>query len=391
MPDSLVPELPEGLFDHLVAIRRDIHAHPELSFEEHRTGECVATELEAIGLSPLRGVAKTGVVAELGKNGPAVALRADLDALPITEECLSPYRSLTPGVMHACAHDGHTAMLLGAATLLAANPPPEGRVRFLFQPAEEKGNGAELVCQEGHMEDVQAVFGVHVDVRFPTGHLIVNPGPMNANSRAFEIELVGKSSHAARPHLGIDALVAGAALVQSLQTLVARQLPPSTPAVVTVGTFSAGEGHNVLAGKALLRGTIRCFDRAIAVELEEGLTRIAESVAQAHRCGVSVRLGEGCSVVLNDPAVTAIATDVGRDLHGVDAVHPLAEPNMGAEDFCFYLDHAPGCYARLGAGSGLSESPSPAHSSTFEWDERVIAVGARYFEGVARKTLRSLT
>lgn len=391
MPDSLVPGLPEGLFDHLVSVRRDIHAHPELSFEEHRTGECVAVELEAIGLSPLRGVAKTGVVAEVGQSGPVVALRADLDALPITEECLSPYRSQTPGVMHACAHDGHTAMLLGAATLLAASPPPAGRVRFLFQPAEEKGNGAELVCKEGHMQDVRAVFGVHVDVRFPTGHLILNPGPMNANSRSFEIELIGKSSHAARPHLGIDALLAGSAVVQSLQTLVSRQLPPGTPAVVTVGTFSAGEGHNVLAGQALLRGTIRCFDRAVAIELEQGLTRIAESVAQAHRCSVSVRLGEGCSVVINDPAVTAIATDVGRELLGAKSVRPLAEPNMGAEDFCFYLDHAPGCYARLGAGSGLSDSPSPAHSSTFEWDERVIAIGARYFEGVARKTLASLT
>jgi len=391
VPDSLFPDLPNGLFDHLVTVRRDIHAHPELSFEEHRTGEVVAAELEAIGLSPLRGVAKTGVVADIGQDGPAVALRADLDALPITEECISPFRSQTPGVMHACAHDGHTAMLLGAATLLASDPPPKGRVRLLFQPAEEKGNGAELVCQEGHMQDVRAVFGVHVDVRFPTGHLILNPGPMNANSRAFEIELIGKSSHAARPHLGIDALLAGSAVVQSLQTLVARQLPPNTPAVVTVGTFSAGEGHNVLAGQALLRGTIRCFDRAVAVELEEGITRIAESVGHAHRCGVSVRLGEGCSVVLNDPTITAIATDVGRKLFGLDAVHPLDEPNMGAEDFCFYLDHAPGCYARLGAGSGLSDSPSPAHSSTFDWDERVIAIGARYFERVARETLASLT
>jgi len=391
VPDSHLPGLPPGLFEHLVEVRRDIHAHPELSFEEHRTGECVASELEKIGLSPIRGVARTGVVAEVGASGPVVALRADLDALPITEECASPYRSQNPGVMHACAHDGHTAMLLGAATLLAADPPSSGRVRFLFQPAEEKGNGADLVCQEGHMEGVKAVFGVHVDVRFPTGHLIVNPGAMNANSRAFEIEILGQSSHAARPHLGIDALVAGSALVQSLQTLVARQLAPGTPAVVTVGTFSAGESHNVLAGRALLSGTIRCFDTAVARDLEDGVLRIATAVAQAHRCTVDVRLGEGCAVVLNDPGVTAIATEVGRDLLGAESVRPLAELNMGAEDFCFYLDHAPGCYARLGAGSGLSDTPSPAHSSTFDWDERVIAVGARYFEGVARRTLTSIT
>jgi hippurate hydrolase len=391
VPDSKLPQLPAGLFDHLVEVRRDIHAHPELSFQEHRTGELLASELEALGLSPIRGAARTGVVAEIGESGPVVALRADLDALPITEECSLPYRSQNPGVMHACAHDGHSAMLLGAATLLAADPPEAGRVRFLFQPAEEKGNGAELMCQEGHMSDVRAVFGVHVDVHFETGQLIVNPGAMNANSRAFEIELTGKSCHAARPHLGIDSLVAGAALVQSLQTLIARELPPGTPAVVTVGTFHAGEGHNVLAGSALLSGTIRCFDRDVAKHLEEGLTRVAQSVATAHRCGVQVRLGEGCAVVLNDPAVTAIATGVAIDLLGPDAVQPLNEPNMGAEDFCFYLDHAPGCYARLGAGSGLSDSPSPAHSSTFDWDERVIAVGARYFEGVARKTLASLS
>jgi len=388
--DSNLQLLPNALFEHLVAVRRDLHAHPELSFNEHRTGECVADELEALGLSPARKVARTGVVAEIGESGPVVALRADLDALPITEESDLPFRSRNPGVMHACAHDGHTAMLLGAATLLAEDPPQAGRVRFLFQPAEEKGNGAELVCQEGHMTDVAAVFGVHVDVRFPTGKLIVNPGPMNANSRAFEIELTGRSCHAARPHLGIDTVVAGSALVQSLQTLVARELPPGTLAVVTVGTFHAGESHNVLSGRALLTGTIRCFDVDVALQLENALTRTAEGVAEAHRCGVDVRLGEGCSVVINDPAITAIATEVAGELLGPSAVQPLSEPNMGAEDFCFYLDHAPGCYARLGAGSGLSESPSPAHSSTFDWDERVIAVGARYFEGVARKTLESL-
>jgi hippurate hydrolase len=370
-----------------VSVRREIHAHPELSFDEHKTGEFVASELERLGLKPTRKVAGTGVVAEVGTNGPVVALRADLDALPIAEENDLPYRSKNPGVMHACAHDGHTAILLGAATLLAAQPPEFGRVRFVFQPAEEKGNGADFVCREGHMSDVRAVFGAHVDVRFPTGHLIVNPGPMNAGSRSFEIEINGKSSHAARPHLGIDAIVAGAALVQSLQTLVARELAPSTPAVVTVGTFNSGKSHNVLSGKAVLAGTIRCFDRDVATQLEESLKRTVNGIAEAHRCSAEVRLGEGCSVVLNDPQVTAVATDAAKELLGADAVQPLAEPNMGAEDFCFYLEHAPGCYARLGAGSGLSTSPAPAHSPTFDWDEQVIAVGARYFEAVARKAL----
>lgn len=390
MPEQKLPQLPAGLFERLVELRRDIHEHPELSFEEHRTGELVASELESLGLEPIRKVAGTGVVADIGEDGPLVALRADLDALPIQEECDLPYRSRTDGVMHACAHDGHTAMVLGAAALLAAQPPEQGRVRLVFQPAEEKGNGAEHVCKAGHMEGVEAVFGLHVDVRWPTGTLVVSPGPMNANSRSFEIEVIGRSAHAARPHLGVDAIVAGSALVQAVQSLVARELVPGTPAVVTVGTFHAGTSHNVLAGGARLSGTIRCFDRDVAAQLEEGLQRIGEQIGSAHRCEVQVRLGEGCAVVLNDPTITALATQAAGELLGPSSVLPLEEPNMGAEDFSFYLENAPGCYARIGAGSGLSEAPSPAHSSTFDWDERAIAVGARYLDAVARKTLAEL-
>jgi len=388
MTDASLPTLPGDLFDRLVAIRRDIHKHPELSFEEERTGEVVAQALESFGLSPTRQVAGTGVVADVGDgDGPIVVLRADLDALPMTEETGLPYASVNPGVMHSCAHDGHTACLLGAAALLAEAPPEGGRVRLLFQPAEERGNGALVVCNEGWMEGVSAVFGIHVDNRWPAGHVVVSPGPCCAASRSFAIEIIGKGGHAARPHEGVDAIVAGAAIVTAMQTIVAREVPAAKAAVVTVGHFVGGAHRSTLAGTASLKGTMRCFDEAVADHLRASVDRVVRGVAAAHRCTVAVEFGEGCPAVINDPDVVAVARRAATAVVGADRVLPLPHPNTGAEDFSFYLRHAPGAYARLGGRPPEAAELVPTHNTRFDWDERTIAVGARYFEAAARTAL----
>jgi hippurate hydrolase len=389
--ETHIPELPAGLFEQLVALRRDIHMHPELSFEEARTGEAVATALEGFGLSPRRGVVKTGVVVDIGTgDGPTVALRADLDALPMQEETELPFASTIPNVMHSCAHDGHTACLVGAAALLAADPPTQGRVRLIFQPAEERGNGALHVCNEGHMDGVQAIFGIHVDNRWPAGTVVVSPGPACASSRSFTIEVKGRGGHAARPHEGIDAIVAGAAIVTALQSIVAREIRPGEPAVITVGRFEGGAHRSSLAASASMLGTIRCFDDEVSTALRDAVDRVVRSVAAAYRCEVEVTFGEGCPAVVNDPGVVDIARRAARAVVGDARVLPLPYPNTGAEDFSFYLRHAPGAYARLG-GRKPGDELLPTHNPRFDFDERTLAVGARYLESAARHAIAALT
>jgi hippurate hydrolase len=385
--------LPEGLFARLVELRRDLHRHPELSFQEQRSGERVARDLEALGLKPVRGVAGTGVVVDVGAgpgrpDGPTVALRADLDALPIEEATGLPFSSEHGGVMHACGHDAHTAMLMGAVALLHADPPP-GRVRAVFQPAEEKGNGALVVCNEGWMEGVHAVFGIHVDPRWTPGHVILSAGPVNASSRYFKVAITGRGGHAARPQDGVDAAWVAASILQALQGIVSRETDPSLARVVTVGRLEAGTRHNVLAASAVMEGTIRCFDRALEHQMRDGVVRIAQGVAAAHRATVEVEFGEGCPAVVNEPRMTEVARLAAVGLLGEAKVHPQPAPHTGAEDFSFFLDRAPGCYARIGCGFGQKEV-IPTHHPGFDLDERAIAVGARYLEAVARRAIGEL-
>ena len=390
MADGRIPALPSGLYEELVALRRDLHAHPELSFKEHRSGEQVARKLEALGLEPVRGVVGTGVVVDIGDpDGPKVALRADLDALPIKEQTGLDYASGVEGVMHACGHDGHTAMLVGAAALLAADPPNQGSARLIFQPAEERGNGALHVCNEGHLHGVEAIFGAHIDPRWPAGTMVMSPGPASASSRSFIIEVIGQGGHAARPHQGRDAIVAGAAIVQALQAIVSREVRPGEAAVVTVGRFDGGTGRNTLAERARLEGTIRCFDNELAVHLRTSVERTVQGVAAALGVRAEINFGEGCPAVINDAAVTEVGRRAARELLGAPRVLPMPHPNTGAEDFSFYARYAPGCYARLGAGDPRSELV-PVHNERFDFDERAIAVGARWFEACARLAIEEL-
>lgn len=381
--------VPQDFFNWLVSIRRKIHAHPELAYQEEKTAALVAEELGRLGISFRKGVAGTGVVAEIGpEDGPMVALRADMDALPLTEETGLPFASEVPGVMHACGHDGHVAMLLGAARLLKEAPPP-GRVRLIFQPAEEKGAGARAMIKEGVLEGVSFIFGGHIDRHFRVGEIAVNEGLICAFTDTFRLTITGKGGHAAWPHEAVDAIVCGALLVMNLQTIISREINPAHPCVITVGKFSGGTAHNVIAEEARLEGTIRSTHPETRKRIMESLRRMARGVASLHRANIKVEIEEGYPPVINHPVATRLAREAALKVVGKEGLSRQPHPSLGGEDFAFYLQHVPGCFVRFGAvKEGLENVP--AHSPKFDFDERVLPIGAKFLAEVARIALEFL-
>ncbi len=382
MPVPIDPRVTE----RMVTLRRELHRHAELSWQEHRAADQVCRYLDDIGVSYRRDVAGTGVVADLpGDDGkPLVAIRADMDALPILEETDLPFASETPGVMHACGHDGHTSMALGAMELLSADRDRTGPVRCLFQPAEEVGAGALAMIEAGALEGVAMIFGLHVDRHHPTGTIVVHEGVVNASTDAFRIEIAGQGGHAARPHESVDAIVVGSLLVTAIQTIVSREINPAHPSVVTVGRFDAGSAANVIAGHAVLEGTVRSHDTEVRDHLMEALRRVATAVGQLHEAEVTVSFDAGTPVVVNPPAMAALARRAAGRVVPEGNVVPLHAANMGGEDFAYYLERIPGCFVRLGAQVEGREG-FPAHSSRFDFDEAVLPVGARYFQEVVKE------
>ena len=378
------------LFQRIVALRRDLHRHPELAWNETRTAAKVCETLDALGIRYRSGVAGTGVVADLegAAGAPLVALRADMDALPITEETALEYASDTDGAMHACGHDGHTAMLLGAAELLQRERELPCPVRLIFQPAEETGTGAPAMIEEGALDDVQLVFGGHLDAAYDCGEIVVHQGAVNASTDEFVIELAGPGGHAARPHETVDPIVAGSLIVSALHAIVARSGEPSQAAVVSVGQFDAGTASNIIASRARLRGTLRALEPAVRAQLLDAMRQIAESTAGAQGVSATVEIVAATPAVLNAPQATSLARDAATLVVGPGGVKPLRRPNLGGEDFGFFLERAPGCYVRFGArpeGEGF-----PAHSSRFRFDEQALALGAAYFYHVAVRAGRTL-
>ncbi len=373
-------------FQRLVAFRRDLHRHPELSFQEKRTAERIEKTLAGLGIESRR-VAGTGVLAEIpsaggGTDGPMVALRADTDALPIHEETGLEYASVNAGVMHACGHDGHTTMVLGAAEMLAKEKLSVP-VRLVFQPAEERGSGALAMIDAGALDGVEMIFGGHVDRHYPTGQIVAHAGAVNASTDSFRIEIQGKGGHAARPHEGVDAVVVGSLLVMALQTIVSREINPAHPSVVTVGRFDAGTAPNVLAGRATLEGTIRTQEKPVRDHIVSSLSRICDSIGALHNARLILTLEEGTPPVVNPKDMAEIARKAAVAVVGEANAVPLHTANMGGEDFACYMEKIPGCYVRLGARAPGREG-FPAHSSKFEFDEEVLLIGARYFYEVAR-------
>jgi len=380
-------------FNHILpgieAIRRDIHAHPELAFGEWRTADIVAAHLQRLGIETHRGLAGTGVIGTLrrGSGDRAIGLRADMDALPVNEQNSFAHRSRHTGCMHACGHDGHTAMLLGAAQAIAELGDFDGTVYFIFQPAEEHEGGARLMVEEGLFKqfDMQAVFGLHNWPGLAVGQMSVMPGPVMAGADRFNITVSGRGGHAAMPHQAADTVVAGSALVQALQTLVARNTEPLEPAVLSVTRFHAGHADNVLPEEALLGGTVRTFAAKQQALMEAGMRRICAGVAATYGVSIKLEFERGYPPTVNSVAETALCRDVARQVCGDENVREDLKPSMGAEDFAFLLREKPGCYVWLGNGPG--EGGCLLHSPHYDFNDGIIPLGINYWLRLVEKAL----
>ncbi|THF58117.1 M20 aminoacylase family protein [Pseudothauera rhizosphaerae] len=385
--------LPGASLARLTEIRRDIHAHPELAFAEHRTAELVARHLESLGIEVHRGIGGTGVVgvvrgAVRGSGGlRAIGLRADMDALPIAERNEFAHKSRHAGCMHACGHDGHTTMLLGAAETLAAARDFDGTVYLVFQPAEEGEGGARAMIEDGLFDrfPMEAVFGMHNWPGLPIGHFAVHAGPVMASADRFDIEILGHGAHAAMPHLGRDPVAAGAALVQAVQTIVARTLDPIDAAVVSVTQFHAGEAYNVIPDRAQLAGTVRAFSEDVQDHVERHLARLCEGIAAGFGLRVAFDYRRGYPPTVNSVPEAALCAEVARAVAGDEAVTTTARPSMGAEDFAFFLQKKPGCYVWVGNGPG--EGGCTLHNPTYDFNDAVIPAGVAYWAELVHRIL----
>jgi amidohydrolase len=370
-----------GVADPVVEWRRRIHRHPELAWEEHATAALVEEVLRGAGLEPRR-VAGTGVLAAVrtGRPGPTVALRADMDALPIEERTGLPFASEVPGRMHACGHDGHTAILLGAASALAAarDALPVAEVRFLFQPAEEIGpdGGARALIAAGALEGVDAVAGLHLTPRLPSGRYETRPGAIAAAADHVEVEVLGRAGHGARPQEGVDALVAAAHVVTALQSVVSRERDPFATVVLTLGLVSGGTAPNVLPERVRLEGVLRSLDETARRRAHESIRRLAAGTAAAHGAKADVRVLDGAPPVVNDAAAAARALGIARALLGDDGAGETA-PLTSSEDFGEYLRIVPGCFGFLGVGNPEVGAVHPVHTPEYRMDEAALAVGTR--------------
>jgi hippurate hydrolase len=376
-----------------IRLRRDIHRHPELAFEEHRTAALVADKLEGWGYAVERGVGGTGVVARLarGSGQRRLGLRADMDALPIAEASGREWSSARPGVMHACGHDGHTAMLLAAARHLAEQGRFSGTLHLVFQPAEEGGGGALRMMEDGLFDryPCDAIFAMHNMPGIPQGHMVLREGAMMASSDYATIVLTGVGGHGAMPHRAVDPLVAAASIVMALQTIVSRNVDPQQPAVVTVGALHAGEANNVIPASARLELSVRAVDRDVRATLERRIRELVAAQAQGFGVAVDLQWRRGYSVLVNTAAETAFAREVALELLGPDRVTPQGAPLTGSEDFAFMLERVPGSYVLIGNDGDSTEAGASCmvHNPGYDFHDGNIAVGSAYWVLLAERFL----
>jgi amidohydrolase len=386
--EGLRQEVRENFGEKIVALRRDIHREPELGFDTEKTAEKVLAAIDGLPLDIQTGVAENGIVATLeGEgDGPTVALRADMDALPILEETGLPFASETEGKMHACGHDGHTSMLVGAAhTLSGMRDRLDGTVKFCFQPAEEGGGGGKVMVDEGVADDVSTIFALHLWPGLPLGKVATKAGPIMAAADAFEMEIKASGGHGAMPHLASDAIAIAAQVVTALQTIVSREVDPVEPAVLTVGEIGAGTAFNIIPDKARLGGTVRTLDADLRREIPARIEELSRGIAKGMRGDVDLDYTFSYPVTVNDEAAADFALGVAEDLFGGESVLQLPNPSMGGEDFAYFLEKVPGAFIWLGVG----EDVSGLHTPRFAFDEEILPRGAALLTALALAAARS--
>ncbi len=370
------------LHDEMTEWRRDIHQHPELKFEENRTSDLVAAKLEEFGIEIHRGLAKTGVVGTIRNgDGPSIGLRADMDALPLEEKNTFKHASSNPGKMHACGHDGHTAMLLGAAKHLAASKNFKGTVNLIFQPAEEGGGGGELMIKEGLFEmfPVDSVYGLHNWPGMPAGTFGVGSGPFMAAADMFDLTINGRGGHAALPDQCIDPIVVASQVVSALQTITSRNTHPVDSVVISVTQIHAGDAYNVIPDSVRMHGTVRTFQTETRGKIPSSMLRVAEGVCAAYGATCELNYMSGYPTTINSVPETEISAKAVVDLLGEDKIILNPTPSMGAEDFSYMLEARPGCYVWLGIGPGKGEAGCMLHSSRYDFNDDVLPTGASYW------------
>ena len=384
----VIPEVSDYL-DALTAIRRDIHAHPELGFTEQRTGDVVAQQLAEYGCEVHRGLATTGVVGTIrrGNSLRAIGLRADMDCLPMQELNEFAHRSTHDGQMHACGHDGHTTMLLGAARYLAATRNFDGTVHFIFQPGEEGYGGGRVMVEEGLFDKFpcDAVFAMHNKPGIPIGSMAVRPGPMLAASDRFDIHVRAAGGHAAHPHLGSDPFVIGAQIVMALQTIPSRNIDPVEPAVISIGFMRGGSAYNVIPDELHIGGTVRSFRPAVRDLLERRMGEVARGTAALHGASAELTYRRGYPPTINNAAETDFAADVAAEICGEEHVGRNVAPSLGGEDFSYMLQARPGAMIWLGNGPG--EGGCLLHNARYDFNDSALPFGVSFFARLAERFL----
>lgn len=376
-----VRELSEKFQDEIVALRREFHQNPELSWQEYNTAVRIEQELNKIGITDTKRIAGTGVVGLIkGKKGSkVVALRADIDALLVQEENETSYRSQNDGIMHACGHDAHTAMLLGAAKVLwELREQFEGTVKLIFQPAEEVIEGAKKMLEEGVLEGVDSILAIHVWSELPSGKVSLEEGPRFAAGDRFKIAIKGKGSHGAMPHMGIDAIVAASAVVMNLQTIVSREIDPQEPAVISIGKIEGGGNYNVICDSVLIKGTARSFNLQVQKKFPLLLERIIKHTASSFNARAELEYMEGALPCINDPAISKIVKESITKLYGNNIVMPCSK-TTATEDFSFFLNKIPGVIAFLGTYNEEKGVIYPHHHNMFNIDEDILSIGTSLY------------
>ena len=386
---KIIKEL-EDLQGEMQEWRRDIHAHPEIAFEEHRTAQIVADKLESFGIEVETGIAGTGVVGTLrkGMGNRSIGLRADLDALLINETNDFEYKSKNPGQMHACGHDGHTTMLLGAAKYLSEQGNFDGTVNFIFQPAEENEGGGRAMIEDGLFDKypVESVYGMHNIPGMPVGSFAIKPGPIMAAFDIFNLKVIGRGGHAAMPQTTVDPIIVGTKIIDAFQAIISRSIDPQEPSVLSVTQFHGGDAYNVIPNQVEIKGCTRCFSPNVQKKLEDEMRQISESICKAYGADCEFHYEHRYPATINSEEEANLAGQVAQEIVGEERVNLSPKPGMGSEDFAYMLQEKPGSYIWIGNGDG--EGSCMIHNPGYDFNDQILPIGATYWVKMAEEILK---